>query len=214
MHEMATAKRKYELKERALRQDETRARIIDALIELHETVGASRTTVTEVARRAGVNRMTVYKHFATEADMVAACTSHWIERHPPPDVEAWASVRDPDERLQVALDQLYDYYRQTRAMWSTAYRDAALVESLGTIMDRTWFALLGRAVEVLAVGRGLRGRRRERLLGALRLAVDFPTWRTLTESGLDDPDAADIAAGFVVASARRVRARPFAASKR
>jgi AcrR family transcriptional regulator len=196
-----TAKRKYELKDRARQQEQTRARIVDALIELHETVGAARTTVTEVARRAGVNRMTVYKHFPTEDAMVVACTSHWIELHPPPDIEAWAAIAEPDERLGVALGELYAYYRRTQAMWTTAYRDAALVESLGAVMDTTWFPLLDRAVELLAVGRGGRGRRRERLRGALRLAVDFPTWRTLTCSGLADLDAADVAATFVTAAA-------------
>jgi AcrR family transcriptional regulator len=195
------AKRKYELKDRARKQEQTRARIVDALIELHETVGAARTTVTEVARLAGVNRMTVYKHFATEAEMVEACTSHWIELHPPPDVQDWAAIVDPDERLHTALGELYTYYRQTQAMWSTSYRDAALVEPLGTVMEQTWFALLARAVEVLAAGRGARGRRRERVLGALRLAVDFPTWRTLTASGLADHDAAGVAAAFVAAAA-------------
>src|SRR3954451_15875490 len=66
--------------------------------------------------------------------------------------------------------ELYAYNLRTRAMWSTSYRDAALVEPLSTIMERTWFALLARAVEVLAAGRGARGQRRERVLGALRLA--------------------------------------------
>ena len=80
---MGEQRRRYEQRERARQHAETRRRIVDALIELHETVGASRTTVTEVARRAGVGRMTVYNHFPTEAEMVNACTSHWIARHPP-----------------------------------------------------------------------------------------------------------------------------------
>src|SRR5919108_465697 len=119
MSEMSgpVTKRKYELKDRARKQEQTRARIVDALIELHETVGAARTTVTEVARLAGVNRMTVYKHFATEAEMVEACTSHWIELHPPPNVQEWAAISDPDERLHTALGELYAYYRRTQAMW-------------------------------------------------------------------------------------------------
>lgn len=209
--EMTERKRKYELKDRARTQQQTRARIIDALIELHETVGAASTTVTEVARRAGVNRMTVYKHFPTEADMVAACTSHWSELHPPPDIDAWTAIADPDERLGVALGELYAYYRKTEAMWTTSYRDAALVESLGAIMDATWFASLDRAVERLAAGRGLRGRRRDRVAGALRLAVDFPTWRTLTSAGLRDREAADVARTFVAATAGTAHVRPRAA---
>jgi AcrR family transcriptional regulator len=205
MSEMSVAKRKYELKDRARKQEQTRARIIDALIGLHETVGASRTTVTDVARIAGINRMTVYKHFATEADMVAACTSHWIELHPPPDVERWSQIADPERRLRTALEELYAYYRETQAMWTTAYRDAPLVESLGRIMEETWFALLERAVARLAAGWGVRGRRRARLIGALNLSVDFPTWRTLTASGLDDRDAAQVSAGFVVSVATGAR---------
>jgi AcrR family transcriptional regulator len=199
--EMGRTTRRYELKDRARKQEATRQRIVDALVELHETVGAARTTVSEVARRAGVGRMTVYNHFATEAEMVEACTSHWIALHPPPDVEAWAAIPDPGERLRVALAELYAYYRGTRAMWTTAYRDAPLVESLGAIMDASWFALLERAVEVLAAGRDLRGGTRARVLGSLRLAVDFPTWRTLTGEGLADAEAAEVAAAFVGASA-------------
>ena len=194
-------KRRYEQRERARKQRETRQRIVDALIELHETVGAAQTTVIEVARRAGVGRMTVYHHFPTEAEMVRACTSHWIELHPPPDVEAWSRVADPADRLLAALRELYAYYRETQAMWSTAYRDAQLVESLGEVMDASWFALLDRAVERLMAGRAQRGDARRRVEAAVRLAVDFPTWRTLTGSGLSDRDAAAVAAAFVAASA-------------
>jgi AcrR family transcriptional regulator len=193
--------RRYEQRERARKHEQTRQRIVDALIELHETVGAAQTTVVEVARRAGVGRMTVYNHFPTEADMVTACTAHWIALHPPPDVDAWKRIADPGERLDRALSELYGYYRETQAMWTTAYRDARLVESLGEIMDSAWFAVLDRAVEALAAGRGLRGARRRRAVGALRLALDFPTWRTLTDSGLDGPEAAAVAAAFVNASA-------------
>jgi AcrR family transcriptional regulator len=190
-------RRRYELKERARKQAETRLRIVEALVELHETVGASRASVGEVARRAGVNRMTVYNHFATEAEMVEACTSHWIERHPPPDPAAWARVGDPEQRLERALAELYPYYRETAAMWTTAYRDAPLVPALGEIMDRTWFALLDAAVDALAAGRGARGRAGTRLRAALRLAVDFPTWRTLTAAGLSDGEAARVGCGLV-----------------
>jgi AcrR family transcriptional regulator len=204
--------RRYELKERARKQAATRLRIVEALVELHETVGASRAGVGEVAKRAGVNRMTVYNHFATEADMVAACTSHWIERHPPPDIDAWRAVRDPDERLSLALEELYAYYRETQAMWGTAYRDAPLVPALGAIMDETWFALLDSAVDVLAAGRGARGRSRERLRAALRTAIDFPTWRSLVRAGLADREAAGVAAGLVSAALAGPPARRAAAA--
>jgi hypothetical protein len=77
--------------------------------------------------------------------MVFACTSHWIELHPPPDVDAWAALADPDERLGIALSELYAYYRETHAMWTTSHRDAALVEPLDAILDGNWLALLDHA---------------------------------------------------------------------
>ena len=58
--------RSYQLKRRAERQDETRQRIIEATIELHQTVGPAATTVTDIAQRAGVGRVTVYRHFPDE----------------------------------------------------------------------------------------------------------------------------------------------------
>jgi hypothetical protein len=50
--EMA-ASRTYELKRRAERQEETRRRIVEAAVELHTTLGPSRTTVQAIAEKAG-----------------------------------------------------------------------------------------------------------------------------------------------------------------
>ena len=65
--------RKYELKERAESQQRTRQRIAKAAAELHEQVGPAETTVAEIARRAGVSRLTVYKHFPDDAALYPAC---------------------------------------------------------------------------------------------------------------------------------------------
>ena len=57
------ASRTYELKRRAELQEETRRRIVAAAVELHTTLGPSRTTVQAIAEKAGVTRPTVYAHF-------------------------------------------------------------------------------------------------------------------------------------------------------
>ena len=54
-----TPRRKYELKKRADEMAETRLRITQAAIELHGSVGPSRTTMRAVAKRAGVERRTL-----------------------------------------------------------------------------------------------------------------------------------------------------------
>src|ERR671925_69105 len=92
-------KRPYRKKQRAEDEERTRRRITEATVALHETVGPLRTTVKAVAERAGVQRATVYRHFADEGALLAACQAHWVERQGPPDPTPWAAIADPDERM-------------------------------------------------------------------------------------------------------------------
>ena len=46
--------------------DETSTRILDAAFELFSRIGIQRSTMEDVARRAGVSRITVYRRFATK----------------------------------------------------------------------------------------------------------------------------------------------------
>ena len=93
-------KRKYELKKRAEDMAETHRRITEAAIELHGAVGPSRTTLSAVARRAGVERRTLYRHFPTETDLFAACSTHYFTANPWPDLGAWRAILDPQQRLE------------------------------------------------------------------------------------------------------------------
>src|SRR4051794_39975816 len=123
-------KRAYRLKERARKQEETHRRITEATVELHRTVGASRTTIKAIAERAGVERLTVYRHFPDEASLFAACAAHWIAAHPPPDPSAWAAMGDPGRRLRVALGELYAWYDANERMLANNLRDAAALPEL------------------------------------------------------------------------------------
>ena len=46
--------------------DDTSSRILDAAFELFSWIGVQRSTMEDVARRAGVSRITVYRRFATK----------------------------------------------------------------------------------------------------------------------------------------------------
>jgi AcrR family transcriptional regulator len=192
-------KRRYELKKRAEEMAETRLRITEAAIELHGTVGPSRTTLSAVAERAGVERRTLYRHFPGEADLFAACSSHYFGANPWPDAGDWKAIDDPEQRLEQALDEIYAYYERTEPMLSNALRDAELLESARNAVAPL-HAYLEDVAEILIVGRQARGRRRHVLRGALRHAVAFSTWRSLAANGVARPDATRLISAAVEAA--------------
>jgi AcrR family transcriptional regulator len=193
-------KRKYELKKRAEQMGETRLRITEAAIDLHGTVGPSRTTLSAVAERAGVERRTLYRHFPNEADLFAACSTHYFSANPWPELGEWRAIRDPQQRLERALDELYAYYERTEPMFSRVLRDAEVVDFARDAVAPLQ-TYLDEAAEVLAAGRRVRGRRRELLRRALRHALDFSTWRSLSANGVGRSDAARLSTALVEAAA-------------
>jgi AcrR family transcriptional regulator len=200
-------KRKYEQKKRAEQVAGTHLRITEAAIELHGTVGPSRTTLSAVAKRAGVERRTLYRHFPTEADLFAACSTHYFTANPWPDLNKWRAIRDPQQRLERALDELYAYYERTEPMLSNVLRDAELVDFARDAVAPL-HAYLEDAAEILIIGRQVRGRRRQRLRGALRHALDFSTWHSLATNGIGRSDAAKLATALVEAAAGHRRNSP------
>jgi AcrR family transcriptional regulator len=173
------AKRKYELRKRADAVADTRRRITEAAVELHGTVGPARTTISAVAERAGVQRHTVYRHFPSDEDLFAACSTHWAAENPLPDAEAWRSVTDPRERVRKVLGGLYSYYEGTAEMLENVYRDAASVPASVPAL-RGIEQGLEPVSDMLADAYSPRGRRRRLVTAAAQHAADFRTWLSLT----------------------------------
>src|SRR5262245_32191160 len=126
--------RKYQLKRRAERQEETRQRIVEAAVHLHETVGERGATISAIAAEAGVERLTVYRYFPDERALLSACTSHYLSLNPPPNPENWRSIADPELCLQTALTEIYAYHRRTEAMMNSANRDMATLPVLRELL--------------------------------------------------------------------------------
>ena len=122
--------RRYTLRQRATRQAETRQRILDAAIALHGSIGPARTTISTVAARAGVQRLTVYHHFGDEGALFAACSGQWAAQNPPPDATIWARIAEPALRLRTALTALFAYWRRVEAMMVNILRDRTLAPAV------------------------------------------------------------------------------------
>jgi AcrR family transcriptional regulator len=192
--------RKYEMTRRAESVEATRRRITEAAVELHETVGPARTTVTAVAERAGVDRLTVYRHFPDEHALFRACTSHWLADNPFPDPDAWLAIAEPEPRLGTALRELYGWYRHTAPMMENFLRDGPLVPALaGRVAE--WEAYLAAALAVLAGGFAARGRRARLVRAAIGHALEFATWASFARRGLDDRTAAQLMTALVARTA-------------
>src|SRR4051812_24893768 len=124
---MSGQKRPYRMRRRAELEEQTRRRITESTIALHEELGPARTSVSAIAERAGVRRSTVYRHFPDDEALFAACSSHWQATNPPPDPGVWAAIEDPAQRTAAALGDLYAFYRQTEGMYTSLLRDEPLV---------------------------------------------------------------------------------------
>jgi AcrR family transcriptional regulator len=198
---MSDQKRPYKMKRRAELEAQTKQRITESAVELHGTLGPARTSIKAVAEHAGVPRSTVYRHFADDEALFGACSAHWAAENPPPDVSRWQRVADPDERLEVALDELYAFYRRAGGMLDKCLRDEAAVPVVGRLMG-AYHQLMEMMTEILMRGRGLRGKARDRTRAAIGHAIAFRTWQQLTEEGeLGDEAAADLMRRLVAAAA-------------
>jgi AcrR family transcriptional regulator len=196
-------KRPYQMRQRARAQEQTRRRITEAAVELHRTLGPAQTSMSAVAEHAGVRRSTLYRHFPDEAALFDACTAHWAAANPLPDLASWAAVAWPDERLQTALSELYDFYERTEGMLDNLFRD----EPLSPMVTDRFGALRGyfaEAQEVLWRGRRLRGPAGRRTNAAIGHVLAFATWKSLVrEQGLPADDAVALMSGLVHAASER-----------
>lgn len=194
-----TEKRKYQLKRRAARQEETRQRILEATVTLQERVGVPGTTISAVAEQAGVERLTVYRHFPDESTLLTAATTYYLEAHPPPDPEPWRDISDPEVRLRVALTAAYTYHQQTEAMIGHLIQGMPFKPVICDALEVYLIHWL-RVQEILSGGWDTPNL--ALVAAAIGHALSFNTWHSLVRDlRLSNPQAVELMVGTVRASA-------------
>jgi AcrR family transcriptional regulator len=183
---------------RAEKTASTRQRIVEAAVELHGTVGPANTSLSAVARKAGVSRPTLYSHFPDEASLFHACTMHWMSHDPPPDPAAWLEIDDSRERIGVALSEIYSHYARNEQMIGNVFRDMYLVESMRSfnvpLVEESFAAMTEIIVSAFDDGSDLAIRRR----ATVSVAISFNTWKSLVNvEGLTNEKAAELMAHLV-----------------
>ncbi|HEX3791078.1 MAG TPA: TetR/AcrR family transcriptional regulator [Pseudonocardiaceae bacterium] len=170
--------RKYELRQRADAMAATRRRIAEATIELHGSIGPARTTIAGIAALAGVQRHTVYRHFPTDEDLFAACSTQYWEQHPWPDPQGWSVIEPATTRLAVALGDLYAFYTAVAPMLSNVLRDAEAVPVAARTLQ-PYHVYLDQVIAVLTAAFPVGPDGQPILDAAVRHATAFGTWQSL-----------------------------------
>lgn len=195
---MSRVKRQYRQSTRAEKTASTRQRIVEAAIELHGTVGPANTSLSAVARKAGVSRPTLYSHFPDEASLFQACTMRWMSQDPPPDPAAWLEIDDSRQRIGTALSEIYSHYARNEQMIEKVFRDMYLVESMRSfnvpLVEESFAAMTEILGSAFDDGSDLAVRRR----AMVSVAISFNTWKSLVRiEGLTNEEAADLMAHLV-----------------
>ena len=160
------------------------------------------TTVAAIAQRAGVPRMTVYRHFPDEESLLSACSGRYAVEHPPPDLAPALAERDPIDRLRAVLATLFAYYRATEPMTAQLLRSADIHAP-----TRERLAPYRELIDMLSgmlTASLVAGPTRQRVVrAAVRHALLFPTWQSLARDGaLTDEEVSAVLIGLIIAAGR------------
>jgi AcrR family transcriptional regulator len=189
--------RKYKKTKRAEQQEQTRDRIVEATVALHEELGPANTSIKAIAERAGVQRLTVYRYFPDNVSLFQACTSHWLSYNPPPDASGWLDIADAKEKTETALLAFFRYYRGTEAMWTGAYRDIDDVAALRDVL-KGFEEYIDKARDDLLGAWKLKGKSKKQLSITLRHCLRFTTWQSLKREKLKDKQIVDLVMDWVI----------------
>jgi AcrR family transcriptional regulator len=189
---------KYNLKVRADRHQQTRRRIVEATVDLHRAYGPVQTTITDIAKRAGVKRQTVYNHFPDELTLLRACSAHNRTLNPPPDPEPWNLISDPESRLRGALAEVYAYYRRNEQLLANVTRDAQANPNVRKVLEPR-IQHQERMRDAVAEGWEQRdGQRHKLLYGALWMSLEFQIWHALVrQQEFEDDEVIELMVGMV-----------------
>ena len=183
--------RTYTKVRRAAAEEATRERIVSALLSLHEEVGPARTTVSAVAERAGVERLTVYRHFPDEPSMLRACSAHWDAMHPAP--AACPDRGEPLAECRRTILRFYGWYRDNAAMLEQVTGDARRMPVVAALLEP-----FQRHLDAVTADLDRRWpRRSSQRASTIRHCLELSTWRSLVRIAGSDRRAAALAASWI-----------------
>lgn len=132
--------RRYRQKRRRETAAETRRRLVEATVALHNEQGIAATSLKQIAQRADVSIGAAYHHFPTYDEAIIACAAHNFAAHPLPHPSIFRGVESAGQRLLLLARALFDVY-------------AAIPGLESAYLDRRQFAVLD--VDLARLDRGI-----------------------------------------------------------
>jgi AcrR family transcriptional regulator len=146
--------RTYRMGKRAEDRERTRARILEATLQIHDLKGVALTTPAEIAVRAGVSQATLSRYFPSYSALIQACGGHvWQEMQPPrPDTAAavFTGVSGRMNRLRLLVEELDVFYTRGALRLDLAWRDRKLVPELEGFLTAVEAGVAALVTEALA----------------------------------------------------------------
>ena len=188
--------RAYNIETRRKQQDELKAGIAAATVELHAAKGAIATSYADIARHAGVSLPTVYKHFPTLHELLQGCTAHVIAKAPQFPFEEILAAPDlpaAAELLVAAMEQQHLHFEP----WLT-WREDSVIPFLAEMAGGFREMQSSFVAKLLAHHLGKRVRRE--MIAGWESVLSFDLWHRLVRShGLPRPAARRVLVQFLLA---------------
>lgn len=197
--------RNYRMQKRAENRDETRRRIIEATVRVHDEKGVAPATYSEIAKRAHVGVATVTRHFPTLGELVRACGAHvWEEMRPPtPESvgDVFVGADTIRQRLSRLVQELDAFYARSAHRLSLAARDRDLVPELDQFLAAVDAGVAAMVREALRPADPS-----ERVVAVATAMMSFAVWQQFSRLGWTMADLTRmridlLACGIEVASA-------------
>jgi AcrR family transcriptional regulator len=196
--------RRYSREKRQAAVDETRAKIVRATMELHNANGILATSFEDIAKRADVATATVYRHFPTLDHIVNACgalTMHTIQ--PPMAADAprlFAGARSLSERVDRLVREMASFYGRSQRTWWAVLRDCDKVEQLRQFIEAHRASVEAHVRKAL---QSIIEDTEPRTIQVVCALVDYPTWQSLVDRGLQPDEVIDELCRLVLSCVKR-----------
>jgi AcrR family transcriptional regulator len=193
--------RSYTMRRRAEARDQTRERILQATMELHDRQGVAPTTFADIAERAGVGAATVSRHFPTLGELVGACGVHVWQEMRPPVPEAAAAVfegsKTTRERLERLAAEVDGFYARGAHRLALASRDRELVPELDGFLGAVETGIEALVNEALK-----ESGETERTRRVVLAMMTFPVWSAFDRLGLPFGEERELRVGLLECAIR------------